>query len=364
VTKRSPTSVSDSSRRLTGTIVHTLDPLRDPRWDELVRWHPRATVFHTVAWLTALKRTYGYEPVAFTTCAPGDRLEHALVFCHVRSWLTGDRLVSLPFSDHCDALTSNLADCEVIVRYLANQRRACRWRYIELRPPGDGHSAESEFGLCDRFWLHRLDLRPGEQILFRSFSKDSIQRKIHRAQREALRYQEGRSGDLLEAFYQLLVMTRRRHLLPPQPVEWFRNLVSAFGDAAKICVARSGDRPIAAILTLSHRDTIVYKYGASDATAHPLGGMHLLFWKTIQEGCANGQTVLDLGRSDTDNDGLATFKDRWGATRSQMTYWRYPVPGRPGRMRRWAVSGAKRVLPLVPDSCRSAAGRLLYRHAG
>jgi hypothetical protein len=49
---------------------HHLDPTNDSRWAEFVERHPRASVFHTVGWLEALRRTYGYEPVAYTTSSP------------------------------------------------------------------------------------------------------------------------------------------------------------------------------------------------------------------------------------------------------------------------------------------------------
>ncbi|MEK7349845.1 MAG: hypothetical protein AAB177_03170, partial [Nitrospirota bacterium] len=78
-------------------VIYTIDPLRDDRWAELTARHPRSSVFHTSGWLRALQTTYGYEPVAFTTSPPSRELKNALLFCVVRSWLTGDRLVSLPF---------------------------------------------------------------------------------------------------------------------------------------------------------------------------------------------------------------------------------------------------------------------------
>jgi len=81
--------------------VYTLDPLQDSRWAELIARHPQASVFHTMAWLQTLRRTYGYQPTVFTTTGPESALDNGIVFCQVRSWLTGRRLVSLPFSDHC-----------------------------------------------------------------------------------------------------------------------------------------------------------------------------------------------------------------------------------------------------------------------
>src|SRR6185295_8609350 len=87
--------------------VWAIDPLRDDRWPGLIALHQNASVFHTRGWLNALQTTYGYEPVAFTTSAPTEKLTNALLFCAVRSWLTGSRLVSLPFSDHCEPLVEH-----------------------------------------------------------------------------------------------------------------------------------------------------------------------------------------------------------------------------------------------------------------
>src|SRR5262249_8581390 len=47
--------------------VYTLDPLGDRRWPAFVDERPDASVFHTPAWLDALRRTYGYAPVVYTT---------------------------------------------------------------------------------------------------------------------------------------------------------------------------------------------------------------------------------------------------------------------------------------------------------
>lgn len=49
----------------------------------------------------ALRRTCGYEPFVVTTATPGEDLKSGIVFCCVKSWLTGNRPVSLPLADHC-----------------------------------------------------------------------------------------------------------------------------------------------------------------------------------------------------------------------------------------------------------------------
>jgi CelD/BcsL family acetyltransferase involved in cellulose biosynthesis len=344
--------------------VYQLNPLQDPRWAELVQRHPRASVFHACAWLDALQRTYGYTPVAFTTSAPNAELRNGVVFCEVRSWLTGRRLVSLPFSDHCDPLVEDPDQLATICPHLERERQKNGWQYIELRPRW-ATPPEIGFSTWKQFCFHLLDLHPDVDALFRTFHRDSIQRKIRRAERECLAYEVGRSEELLRAFYHLLVLTRRRHQLPPQPFAWFCNLAACLGPSMNIRIASRSGQPIAGMVTLSHRDTMVYKYGASDAAFHRLGGMHLLFWKAIQEARAQRCRALDLGRSDLDNEGLLTFKDRWGAARSPVTYWRNPAPyPASSPWRGYLTDRAKQVLGRAPDGFRVAAGRLLYKHVG
>ena len=88
--------------------VYQFNPLKDPRWQPFVDHHPGGSIFHSADWLEALRRTYGYEPVVYTTTSPGKELSNGIVFCRIHSWVSGSRLVSLPFSDHCEPLAAAL----------------------------------------------------------------------------------------------------------------------------------------------------------------------------------------------------------------------------------------------------------------
>ena len=349
--------------------VYQLDPLRDPRWREFLDRHPCASVFHTPEWLEALRRTYGYSSIVLTTNPPGTQLSSGLVYCPVNSWLTGKRLVSLPFSDHCEPLADNTVELHCIVSALQQELRRGKFLYVEIRPIQQIEYATSFRCSSHAYCLHQLDLKPDLDTLFSSFHKDSTQRKVRRAKREGLTYEEGRGESLLEVFYRLLLLTRRRHGLPPQPRSWFRNLIDCFAEALKIRVAFKNNLPIAAILTIRNKQTLLYKYGCSDKQFHNLGGMHLLLWRAIQEAKEDGLCMFDFGRSDLENAGLIKFKDRWGCANSVITYCRFSslehlrgsfLPPNMG----WAARRARRVLSHLPDSVLRPAGALLYRHLG
>jgi CelD/BcsL family acetyltransferase involved in cellulose biosynthesis len=343
--------------------VFEIDPLRDPRWQTFLEWHVNSSAFHRAEWLRALQSCHGYTPRALTLTPPGSPLENALLFCEVRSSFTGNRLVSLPFSDHCEPLVGQPEELDALLNSAAERIDATRWKYFEMRPILREPCSQTGLAVSEIFYFHRLNLRPSEQTLFKRFHKDSVQRKIRRAEREGLRCEEGSSDQLLHDFYKLLVITRRRQGLPPQPLKWFQSLIACMGSNVKIRVAFKGETPITAILTISHKRTLIYKYGCSDDRFHNLGGMALLFWNAIQDAKANGMEDLDMGRTGIENAGLATFKERWCAERSTVNYWRYPAHAAEAKSDR-LIKCASRFLPLAPNASLKVLGKLLYRHIG
>ena len=346
------------------TPAYRINPLADQWWAEFVERHPRASVFHTPGWLEALHRTYGYQPVVLATSGRGQELRSGMVFCQIDSSLTGRRLVSLPFADHCEPLVDNAEDRETILASLQEEFHDGKWKYIEIRPRSLGWAPETPFARGETFYFHTLDLYPKAEQLLRSFAKDSVQRAIRRAAREKLTYEEGRSEALLTKFYRLLLLTRRRHQAPPQPRDWFRNLMACLGDSFKIRVASKSGHPIASVITLRYKDTLVYKYGCSDEQFHKCGGMAFLFWNAIQEARQEGLQEFDWGRSHCDNPGLVTYKDHWGTTRSMLTYLRYPAPTPQTTCEKYGMRLARRVLAHAPDGILRLAGELLYKHIG
>ena len=175
---------SEKKEAAVSETFQSIDPLADPRWSEFLQRHPRASIFHTPRWLEALRRTYGYTPVVYTTAGSGEALRNGLVFSKVQSWLVRSRLVSLPFSDHVDPLVDDPADLPSLTALLKNGQSQGQWRSIELRPPANSGAVASWTGFSDgrTYFLHRLDLRPSLVDLFRGLQKDSIQRKIRRAE--------------------------------------------------------------------------------------------------------------------------------------------------------------------------------------
>jgi lipid II:glycine glycyltransferase (peptidoglycan interpeptide bridge formation enzyme) len=238
-------------------------------------------------------------------------------------------------------------------------------KYFELRPLEIDYSQLGPASLAKSHEavLHRLDISQSLDEITKGFNKSNVLRKI-RSERNDLRLEEGRSESLLDNFYGLLLLTRRKHQLPPQPRSWFSNLIDCMQDRLMIRMLFKDDMPVASVLTLSFKQVVTYKYSCSDPQFNPLAGTVRLIWRIIQDAMEAGVTELDLGRSDFETPGLITFKDHWGAARVPLTYFRYPDLFKDQSANSAVAQAVRRLLSMAPDNVLSAVGGLLYRHVG
>lgn len=349
-----------------GDTIYSVDPCEDPRWLDLIWKHPAATAFHHPGWLAALRAMYNYPVMAFTTTPPSQPLTNGLPFCLVTTLLTNSRLISLPFTDHLSPLESSVEESMTLLKSCERMAGVRGCRYVELRPASPSPFMEDlAFKPSRREVLHRIDLRPSIEELHKALNYATIRRKINRAGNEGLRFETGTSDELLDDFYGLMVRTRRRHGVPPQPRAWFRTVLSHLPDVARLRLAYAGRTPIAAMFTLEHGSSFIYKYAASDPERSQTGAAVLLVWQAIQYAKQAGYRWFDMGRTDAAHTGLATYKERWGAQPSPLIYYSCPPPE--GGESSVSKAIARLSMPIVrrmPTSLFVLMGRVLYRHVG
>jgi CelD/BcsL family acetyltransferase involved in cellulose biosynthesis len=343
--------------------VELLNPLLDARWQALVKRHQDSSAFHTTAWLDSLRRTYGYEPFVVTT-SRGKELTNGIVLCQIRCRWTGNRIVSLPYSDHCEPLAQDVGEVRSLCDHVEQLRGSEACKYVELRPRTYRPEMSDGFAPAAQFYSHTIDLRHSLPYIMSAFHESCVLRKIRRAERERFACESGTSESLISAFYALQILTRRRHHLPPQPLLWFRNLAYCFGEALNIRIAFKDGQPVAGILTLTHKQTLLYKYACSDPRFNHLGGTALLLWNAIQEAHRTGLEQVDLGRSDVHQQGLIAFKERWGAKRSELTYWRSPVSACCTESSPFQSRLVNLLIERAPARVLAFAGTVLYRYYG
>ena len=306
----------------------------DDRWLTFIADRPDAVIFHHPAWLRVLSRAYHYRP--FIVAIPDDQggLAAGLPVMEVDSMLTRRRWVSLPFSDCCPPLCQDEAARERLTQALValvdrenTPRIELRWAFTHPQINNYAH-----------FVMHMVRLEPDAEAVKKRFHRTQRQ-NIGTASDAGVTISYGTGPDELEVFYNLQRLTRRRQGVPLQPRRYFTFLqreVLAKG-LGFIGLASQGDRVLAAGLFLHFGQTLTYKYAASsdDPDSRDMRPNHLLTWITMTWGCEHGYKAFDFGRTENENDGLRTFKKRWGAEEIELPYSVYGAPApeaRDGRL--------------------------------
>lgn len=182
-------------------------------------------------------------------------------------------------------------------------------------------------------------------------------RGVHRAQRSPIEVEADRTGRLVPAFEQLheaaiprwarqqheplpLARARHRHAEPPRALQ---AVARRFGAACTIWLASVHGEPAAAIVVLRRGAHAKYWRGAMNRDlAHPVRANHLLQSLAIEDACASGCRMYDMGDSRPGSP-LATYKESFGAQ---------PVD---------TLACTRERLPVTPaaDALRAAAKRVL-----
>ena len=338
--------------------------LHDPRWLAFVEAHPEALIFHRPDWADMIGATYGYERFALCVLDADGKVAGGLPVIETRGLGRHRRWISLPFSDLCPPLLSERLEAEAFTRALEQARRQARVQSLQVRAPLAG--AERYQG--SEAVIHTTTLESDADALFQTFHRSQVQRNLRRAERESLLVRVGsHPDDLTRSFYGLHVQTRRRLGLPVQPRRFFAAIWEQLLERGYgwVVLVEAGSQPVAAAIFLTGpgKQTVTYKYGASDTSFWPKRPNHLLFATAIRLACEQGYRRFDWGRSDLPDSGLREFKRGWAGVEEPLVYTTLadaePTPEGSGR-----VLGAARVLLRRSPAwvCR-ASGELFYRYA-
>ncbi len=348
--------------------VKIIDPSKDKRWDEFVTNHSQGTVFHLSNWARVLQKTYGYIPCYFILEDSDKKIKAGCPFFLVKSWLTGNRLVCLPFTDACFPLVTSNEDIKSLFSAAIEKAKREKTDYIEVRGECPSVLLQNlHFENRTYYKLFKLDLSPGTDSLWKGLKK-TVRNPIRGAKRANLKIEKSETERGMRDFYLLNLATRKKHGIPPQPYDFFENIWHELilNGLGFVLLAKYKSIPIAGDVLLTHKDTIYDKFNASDNNYLKYRPNHLIQWHAIQHGCQNGFRYLDLGRTSPDNPGLISFKRRWGTEEIDLPYYYWPtVKGVTStKQKSLKYRTITFVMQQTPTTISRVAGRLFYRHLG
>jgi FemAB-related protein (PEP-CTERM system-associated) len=337
--------------------------------DARIAQEMKQTLYYTSAWLDLITELYGYSPIPLTSTNASGQVTGFLPLCFIQSLVTGRRLVSLPFSDHCPLLAADEASSNDLVDQAIRLAQEKRVKYLELRTGvNDVLAKRADLVAGDLYVRWLKPLVADTDTIWRSIHK-SVRQRVKKAQRRRVQIQVAESRESMEHYYRLHLLTRsKKHGMPAQSRRYFFGLWDAFAPsgALRLWLAEHQGIIVAAAISLASGTTVRWAYNSSDQRYLSLAPNHLLIWSIITWACANGYSTLDMGRTARDNNGLMDFKRRWGATMEPLAYYYYPqmeglVATSEKSWKYRLLTGCWRRLPL---QVAAPLGDYLYKHLG
>lgn len=278
---------------------------------EFLARSPAARFSHELGWARALTDTYGL-PCEHVLARQDGRIVGALPLFTSRSLVVGRHLTSCPFPSYAPPLFDSVEALGALVGAVARRAGSLPYAHLACGDPLSEAVLPVELLRRSDDLTFRLPLEADPASVLARLSKN-IRRDARMAEKAGVSVAAAPEGSASEEFYRLYATVyARKHGMPPHPRSLFRNLARHLGpSAARVHLARVDGRCLAAILTLRANGEVYYAWSAADPTERDLQPTTLLLFRIIEEACAEGQRVFNMGEAPKAHDALVHFKSRW-----------------------------------------------------
>ena len=279
-----------------------------------------STPFHRPDWMLAVERGTGQEAVCLVAENTLGEISGWLPMHLVHSPIFGRALVSSGFA----VGGGILATSPTAVRRLSEaawdfaERNSCPT--VELRGgefPGGKHASG---------W----QIKRGAHANFaRSLAEDdeaellAIPRKqraeVRKGLKNGLTIETGNGQRDLDWHYAIYSESVRNLGTPVFPKALMTETVAAFGDKADILTVLHEGEPVASVLSLYHRGTVMPYWGGGVWDARRLRANDVMYYELMNHARRKGHHAFDFGRSKVDS-GAYFFKKNWGFEPEPLSY--------------------------------------------
>jgi FemAB-related protein (PEP-CTERM system-associated) len=303
-------------RSLSVRILDRPEPNELARIEAFVAASPEGTAFHRPAWLLSVSKASGHE-WRYLLAEDGDGiLQGILPLNLVHSALFGRALVSSGFAVGGGILSNN----EQAIQLLGDEAWKFAQRHsfptVELR----GGSVP------DDQWQHVQGVYAGF-VTPLADDPESQLLAIKRRQRAEIR--KGLNNDLTICVgtdtqdradhYAVYAESVRNLGTPVFPKALFDEVLDAFGEDADILTVLHEGMPVASVLSLYHKQTVMPYWGGGTWDARRLRANDVMYYSLMNHAQERGCQRVDFGRSKI-GTGAYAFKKNWGFEPQPLSY--------------------------------------------
>jgi FemAB-related protein (PEP-CTERM system-associated) len=276
---------------------------------------PAAELFHRPEWSLAVERGCGQRS-HYLAAERNSAVIGLLPLTEIRSPLFGSALVSTGFGVGGGILASDPAAREALAAEAWRLARELGCGSVELRG-GDAPKGWDEHSGTYAGFVRDL---PGEEDAILKAIPRKQRAEVRRALGFGLEVSVGSAEADRQAHYAVYSESVRNLGTPVFPRALFDAMLDAFGTDANILTVRHDGRPVASVLSLYHRGTVLPYWGGGTHEARSMRANDLMYFELMRHAAARGCTRFDFGRSKL-GTGAHAFKKNWGFNPQPLVYW-------------------------------------------
>jgi peptidoglycan pentaglycine glycine transferase (the first glycine) len=277
-------------------------------WDKFVANHRKGHLLQTWDW-GELKKHFGWDVVRLALVEDEEILSGAQVLFRRFPLFSLAYVPKGPLVDWADRTQTRTL--------LAGLHRLCRAQrsvFLKIEPCAADDSSLREVitrhdGVSSHFTVQPprtivIDMTPSEEAILAAM-KQKTRYNIRLASRKGVTVRLGTAQDM-PAFYRLMQITGQRDHFSIHSQDYFRVMFELFApERAALLLAEVEGEPVAGLMTLVHRTSAYYLFGASGNMHREKMPTYLLQWEAMRWAKANGCQCYDLwGIPDADEDKL------------------------------------------------------------
>jgi hypothetical protein len=220
-------------------------------------------------------------------------------------------------------------------------------RYLLVRSREHAFERYGDAFVTDRsYFSFTFDLRGGPDAVWNRNLNTKVRNQVRKGQKSAPEIRVG-GAELLQDAFEVIARCWRDLGTPTHGIQFYREVLRAFGDEASLIVVYLGSRPVSTALVI-HTDGCISDLVACTRMDYRATSVNnVLYWRIIEFGCERKAHSFDMGRSRV-GQGTYSYKVSWGGKPVQLYYSYLLAPGqRPpdydGRLYRLATAAWKHV---------------------
>ncbi len=286
------------------------------RIDAFVAASPQGTVFHRPAWMLSVSKACGHD-WRYLIAEDGTGALLGILPLHlIHSALFGRALVSSGFAVGGGILSGD----DQAIQSLAEEA----WRFAERY---SFPTVELRGGaIPDQKWQHKQDVYAG---FVKALAEDDESQLLGIPRKQRAEVRKGLNNKLTvrigtaqqdrDDHYAVYAESVRNLGTPVFPKTLFAAVLDGFGEEADILTVLHAGMPVASVLSLYDRGTVMPYWGGGTWDARRLRANDVMYYALMNHARERGCRSFDFGRSKY-GTGAFSFKKNWGFEPQPLSY--------------------------------------------